>query len=365
MPFDIDLDEMMTESVKAERAETQEGAGEGVPSTDAAPSVEDKVASPSTESKTPVEADAGRVRGPDGKFAKADTKVEPDNNKIAADAKIGEAKVSDQTVTTGIQTPVSWSAAAKAEFSKLPLAVQEAVAKREMEVSQGFKQYGEKVKAFEAIERTLAPIMPKLQMQGMDGATYVSRLIAAERALEQNPAEAFKWLAQSYGFDLNQLAGQQPEQAYVDPEIASLRKELAELRSGITQSTQSTQMAVVNEVKQEIERFKSETSPDGTPKAEFWAQVEPVLRQMSQNGEIKDIASAYQEACWRNPEVRAILQARHADALQKKLREEAAAKVTTLRPAMDTNIRGNGSQGMPQGNWDETLREATRAAFGR
>src|SRR5690606_37645319 len=167
MPFDIDLDEMMRESVEAERSDTQEGAGEGSPSAVATPSAEAAPVTHAGEAESPLAPETGeRPRGPDGKFVKADegkpaeTGKQPENQTPAA-AQTGEPQpITDQAVTQGIQAPVSWSAAAKAEFSKLPIAVQEAVAKREMEVSNGFKQYGEKVKQYEAIDKILEPLTP-------------------------------------------------------------------------------------------------------------------------------------------------------------------------------------------------------------
>jgi hypothetical protein len=374
--IEIDLDTMMRESVEAERSNTQEGAGEGVPSAVATPSAEAAPVSTSTEpAESPQAPETGeRPRGPDGKFIKADegkapaeTGKQPENQTPAA-AQTGEQpqQNTDQAVTQGIQAPVSWSPAAKQEFSKLPIAVQEAVAKREMEVSNGFKQYGEKVKQYEAIDKVLEPLTPMLQQHGLTKDQYVQRLRAAEVALESNPVEGIKWLAKSYGVDLSKLTGQPPgEQPYVDPDIQALKQELAELRSQQTNWLQANQAAVANEVAQEVERFKSETNPDGTLKHEFFDQVRPILAQMNQAGEVKDLKSAYDEACWRHPQVRQILQARHADSIQKKLREEAAKKVQTAAPAIGTNVRGNGHAAMPVGNWEDTLLEVTRAAVGR
>lgn len=347
MPFDMDLDEMMKTSVEAERS-PPEGDGEGVPSADAAPSVEADPIDAAVESAESPASD--RVRGPDGKFAKA----EPDNNKIAETAKIGDApQTSDQTVTTGIQTPVSWSAAAKAEFSKLPLAVQEAVAKREMEVSQGFKQYGEKVKAYEAIDKVLEPLRPALQQAGLTADQYISRLRAAEQTLETNPVEGIKWLAKSYGVDLAQLGQPQDE---APPEIASLRREVSELRQWREQSVQSTQMALENELKSSIDAFKSD------PKNEFFEQVRPVMGQLVASGQAKDIPDAYEKAVWMVPEVRQIMLARQSDEMQKKLRETATTKVAGAKPA--AGVKGNGAINVaPTGDWTDTLRDITKSSF--
>jgi len=344
MPFDLDLDDMMKTSVEAERASS---AGEGVPSADATPSVEaDPIDAAVGSAESPA---SDRARGPDGKF-KGDEA--PDNNKIAADAKIGE-KIPDQPVTEGIQTPVSWSAAAKAEFSKLPLVVQEAIAKREMEVSSGFKQYGEKVKTYEAIDKVLSPLEPALQKAGLTKDQYVQRLRAAEMQLESNPVEGIKWLAKSYGVDLSHLTGE-PQQ--VNPEIASLRKELSDLRQWRDQSVQSSQTALETETLTAIERFKSD------PKNEFFEQVRPVMGQLVAGGQAKDIADAYEKAVWMVPEVRQIMLARQSDEMQKKLRETATTKVAGAKPAI--GVKGNGAINVaPTGDWTDTLRDVTKASF--
>lgn len=318
-----------------------QSAAEGVPSTDAPPSVEatDQAASPDPVVETPAtEAPAdGRVRGPDGKFIKADEAAKPNNNKIAADAKIGEpAKepVSDQSVTTGIQTPVSWSAAAKAEFSKLPLAVQEAVAKREMEVSQGFKQYGEKVKTYEAIDKVLEPLRPALQQAGLTADQYIGRLRAAEQTLESNPVEGIKWLAKSYGVDLAQLATGQPETP-VDPTIAALQQKITQLESGWNQQQQASQMAVQQETQTAIEKFAAD------PKNEFFDQVRDDMSVLIRTGKATSLPDAYNKAVRMNDEVYQILQARQADAIQRKFAEENRKQAAGARKAAGTNVSGN------------------------
>lgn len=347
MPFDLDLDTMMRESVSS--------AGEGVPSTDATPSVEaDPIESAVESAKVPAtEGNTERVRGPDGKFAKVEENPLPDNNKIAADAKIGEPTVPDQTVTTGIQTPVSWSAAAKAEFSKLPLAVQEAVAKREMEVSQGFKQYGEKVKAYEAIDKVLEPLRPALQQAGLSADQYIQRLRAAEQTLESNPVEGIKWLAQTYGVDLAQIASGQTQE--VAPEIQTLRNEVLQLRQWRDHQEQARQQAVQTDTHSEIERFKSD------PKNEFFEQVRERMGRLIKAGEASTLSDAYEQACLLEPNVRQIMQARQADALQKSIVTNAKTKVAASAPAV--GVKGNGAVNIaPTGDWTDTLREVTRAA---
>jgi len=337
------------DSVKDE----DKGAG-GVPSSAASPSAEAEP-SPSTEpAESPEAAQSNssgeRPRGPDGKFLPKDKAEEvkpeakPEGDKPAEVKAAEEPKkteqVSDQSVTGGIQPPTSWSAAAKQEFSKLPLAVQEAVAKREMEVSSGFKQYGERVKSYEAIDNILKPLQPRLQMAGMSSQQFIGQLVAAHNALEQNPQQALVWLARQYGVDPAQVMnpGADPaQQQETNPEIAALKQKIAELESGVTAQKQAAQQAAQMEAQTELQRFASD------PKNEFFEQVRQDMGVLISAGKATDLADAYQKACRMNPEVFQIIQAREADRLQKLAREEAAKQAAAARKAATTNVSGTAS----------------------
>lgn len=361
MPFDMDLDEMMRESVEADRKEDAGAAG-GEPSPAASPSAEGAESGASTEAAPETPADTGssdgRARGPDGKFIKAEDGA-PAKEPVESAPAEQDTKVSDQPVTAGIQTPVSWSAAAKAEFSKLPLIVQEAIAKREMEVSSGFKQYGERVKQYEAIDKTLAPLDGALQQHNLSRADYVQRLVAADQRLSANPEAGLKWIAAQYSIDLAQLAQGQP-QTEVNPEVHSLRQEVQELRQWRDSQEQARQTAFQTEIANDIERFQSD------PKNEFFSQVREDMAALMSAAASQDRAlsleDAYQRACRMNDSVWAIMQARQADAREKELRTKATAKVASALPA--AGVKGNGA-GSPvaTGSWEDTLRDVTSASF--
>ena len=234
--------------------------------------------------------------------------------------------------------------------------VQEAVAKREMEVSQGFKQYGERVKAYEAIDKVLAPLEGALQQHGLTKAQYVERLRAAEVALESNPVQGIQWLAKQYNIDLAQIVNGQP-QGQSDPNIARLEQELSQLRQWQQQTLQSSQQAVETEAVSEIEKFRAD------PKNEFFDQVrDEMAYQMASAAQAKrplSLDQAYRIACSANPEISQIMSARQADAIQKRLQEQATAKVAKAAPA--AGVKGNGSiTQVPTGTWEDTLRDVTK-----
>ena len=104
------------------------------------------------------------------------------------------------------KAPVGWTKEAKAKWDSLPTEVRDAVAKREKEVSDGFKQYGEKAQDLQKYETLIGQYGADYQQYGFN---HPSQLV--ERAFQwvhalRNPNKAvalnsFKQLAQSLGIE--------------------------------------------------------------------------------------------------------------------------------------------------------------------
>lgn len=336
----FDLDSALETSYKEIMSR---GDGEGVPSADAPPSVE-------APAETPQAPERERQRAPDGKFAKEEAK-----SVIAEQPVIGEVKeIPDQTVLDGaLKAPESWSAAMKQEWAKLPLSIQEEIFKRENDVSKGFKQYGERVKSYEAIDKVLSPKLQAIQAAGMTGADYIGRLVEAENRLNSNPVEAIKWLAQSYGVNLSNLTQEQPQGS---PEIEPLRQQLTELSNWKQQQEQATQAQLQQSIQSDIEKFSAD------PKNEFYGQVKEKMGSLFRAGEAKDLSDAYEKAIWIVPEVRQIMQARQIDALSKKTAETAATKAKDAVKSAGSVVKGSGLVPVgPDQTWQQTLEAKARS----
>jgi hypothetical protein len=343
MSEEFDLDAALQKSFDEIQSR---GADEGVPSTVATPSAE------TTAVVEPPAPDAGKSRGPDGKFVKAEG--------IAEQTPVGqtptESQVSDQTVTPGIRPPDSWSADAKTAFDALPLSVKEAIAKREMEVGRGFDQYREKSKGYESFEKVFAPVSAALQHHGMSREQYVSNLIAAEDRLNKNPVEGIKWLAQSYGIDLSNLTSGQPS---ANPEIDNLRQQVTDLSSWRQQSEQARQTAIQTELQNEIQKFSSD------PAHEFYEQVKVDMGQIMlaahQAGQTLTLKQAYDKAVRVNDAVYSIVEARRLDALSKKQADSAASKAKDAVRAAGVAVRGGGQAPVVLPTWEETLEAKSKS----
>ena len=129
-----------------EARETKTAASESPPPSDAtAASVEQTTATVAAPEATNQPA-GDRPRGPDGKFiAKtADAPAAPATP--TPDRAEPTAATAAPSTAQAVSPPVSWSAEAKAAFAALSPAVQQAVLKREKEVSDGFAQKSAELK---------------------------------------------------------------------------------------------------------------------------------------------------------------------------------------------------------------------------
>lgn len=122
--------------------------------------------------------------------------------------------------------PVSWAADAKAEWSKLPNGVQNAILKREHEASTGIRQYSEQTRR---LESALSPIAQAAKEANMPVDEAAQRLVHAHNLLKQNGPAGILALCQQFGVDPSTLAAHQPAiapqiqpQVYRDPRVDEL-----------------------------------------------------------------------------------------------------------------------------------------------
>lgn len=145
-------------------------------------------------------------KGSDKAPVKKETKDPVDKTDKSETVDKQVSKPTGKVDTPKVQPPIGWTKEAKAEWNKLPETVKASIAKREQEASDGFKQYGEKVKNFEALDQALAPHREEIKKIGANEAQVVSNMFNWLKAIAQpNKEEAkkqFLQLAKNYGIDL-------------------------------------------------------------------------------------------------------------------------------------------------------------------
>ena len=322
----------MEDDIRAAMAEVSGAAPEPAPAEEVVVAPEAVIAeaeTPQDDSEKPTD---GRERGPDGKFvAKAPETVQ---NTIDQPSEA----VADPAAKLAIRAPASWSPAAKATFDKLPPEVQQAVAKREQEIDHGLRRKSEEVKRYEPLEQLIAPRRAVWAAQGMDEASAIKTLLAAQDLLERDPKQGLEFLARSYGVNLNTAQPQgQPYQAQPardsHPEIAALKQQLQVLQSQV-------QTAQTAPIVSQIDAFQND------PANLYFENVRDDMAVLLHNGKASDLKEAYDMACWMRPDIRPFLQTTQAPAapVQDKAAQARRAAVSVTGSPGQTRVpKSNGS----------------------
>ena len=323
----------MEDDIRAAMAEVSGAAPEPAPAEEVVVAPEAVIAeaeTPQDDSEKPTD---GRERGPDGKFvAKAPETVQ---NTIDQPSEA----VADPAAKLAIRAPASWSPAAKATFDKLPPEVQQAVAKREQEIDHGLRRKSEEVKRYEPLEQLIAPRRALWAAQGMDEASAIRTLLAAQDLLEKDAVQGIQFLAKSYQIDLSRLAQPQgqPYQAQPardsHPEIAALKQQLQVLQSQV-------QTAQTAPIVSQIDAFQND------PANLYFENVRDDMAVLLHNGKASDLKEAYEMACWMRPDIRPFLQTTQAPAtpVQDKAAQARRAAVSVTGSPGQTRVpKSNGS----------------------
>lgn len=261
---------------------------------------------------------AAKPRDEEGKFAKA---AKPDKESTAAPEPAAvetksppaeTAKASTEPSTAAVAPPVSWAADAKAGWSAVPPAIQNAVLKREAEVSAGFRQKSEESRQYEAV---LSPIAEAAKRNGIQVDEGVKRLVAANDFLERDAPSAIMWLAKSYGVDLTALVSNPPApqpQRFVDPMVPQLNQKLSSLEGQLNGFLQKQTLGVVESFAQSPEH------PHYSAVENQLLKIIPLVQQENPGfSQAEVLQEAYEQAIWLNRDVRSAMLAEQTAAAEK------------------------------------------------
>jgi hypothetical protein len=259
--------------------------------------------------------------------------------------------------------PKTWRAEAAASWTSLPEAARAEILKREDDIFRGIEGYKADAAFGKSFKTALDPFLPTLSQHGIDPAAQVSRLMQAHHTLALGTAEQksalFQRLASDYGVDLGQLSSEAP---FVDPAVASLRAELASVKSTLSMAEQARESAATKEMEKTVSSFAAD------PANLHFAEVANDMAILLKSGVCGDLKSAYERAIWANPATRAKEIIRQQTESQKALDAERAAKLAEAKRSSAANVRTRAKQGgdtTPKGSMDETLEAAYAAITSR
>ncbi len=327
----------------------------GEVATDALP---EQAASPTSKTDHPTDP----KRYADGSFKP--TKAAPDKAAAATNEPSKDTPTpASAAAPTATAPPSGWTAAEKAEWSKLSPVAQAAVSRRETEIANGGKQWSEEKRRYEGI---LAPVAQAARSRNMSTEQGLQTLLAAQAALDTNPVDAIKHIARSYGVDLATLAGTQ---------AANGSPEATQQPNAAPQPYRDPRVDRIWQAYESQEREKSQQTVDlvtefaTSPGHEHFDAVETELMAMipaikGQNpgwGHEKVLQEAYDRATYANPTTRAALNAAAEAAAEAKRIEAAKARANGARRA-GSSVTGAPS-GAPATQAKDSLRAELEAAF--
>lgn len=303
--------------------------------------------------------------------------TEPSAPKEPEEAPTEKTELSDKSVEVNkgeaqkpISYPSSWSADFKARVSKLPPAEQAYLADRERQRDDDYRRKTEEVakarRAIGEIDSVIGPRAERLQSQGVSPTEAISRLFAAQDALDRDPISAVKTILQSYGLSPEHLTGQE---APHDPVYSGLNSQISELRGMLEGQQAQARAQYIKSLEQEVEEFRNEKDEQGNLLRTDMSQVEddmaeliPILRKRNSSWTNREVLNeAYSRAVRFNPETFSTFQQREAARLEAKKIEEAKTKARAAQKAA-VSVKGAPGGGVSRANSGD-LRSMLEEAF--
>ena len=174
----------------------------------------------------------------------------------------------------------------------------------------------------------------------MDDVAATRQLLAAHKYLREDPKQALKWLAQSYGVDLTAVNDDTAtEDEYADPQIKSLQQQVAQL-SGFIQNQQTQQQNMQQQSTQSlIDQFAAEKDESGNVKYPHFEAVRNRMGALINTNDAQDLATAYDMAVYADPKLRQEMLDNYATKkTQQTVKTDAVKKA---KKAQRSTVRGS------------------------
>lgn len=338
-------------------------AADAAPADDLRAAIDAAFDAPEPEAAAPETNSEGPARDEQGRFApkKAEEAAPAEAAPEAAQTTDQPAKAADsEPAEPAIAPPASWSAAEKELWATLPRAAQDAILRRESDVSKGFQQRAEEAKAWEPLRAALAPHADRLQRLGRHPAQVIAELLDAHAQYEANPQAALQRLAAQAGLSFNPAPATQPAgvDQWVDPQVAEAQRAaqaaLQRVEQFERQQQQMQQAAVFQSAEREIEAIAKDTA-----KYPHFEAVREEMGRLIGAGVASDLADAYERAIWTVPEIRQRIQED-----QRKAEREREAKAAEEARRKAVSLRNNPSGAALTAPASVSLRDELERAFG-
>lgn len=205
-----------------------------------------------------------------------------------------------------------------------------------------------------------------LKQSGMNEVQGVQYLANLERYARERPADYLRFVAnhvrERFGLDpakelgfTGDQTGASPDDAFQDPRVPQLERQIGTLTNHIQNEAQQRQAA---SIRQTIETFKTAKDAAGNLLHPHHEEVAEDMAAFIRANQRMTLEEAYERAVWANPAARQKVQQAEREAADRKARSEAA----NAAKAAKANIR-SGNRSMSATPKIETVDDAVNAAF--
>ena len=260
------------------------------------------------------------------------------------------------------KAPQSWKPAARAEWAKVPPAIQAEVQRREQQIAKALQDSSAASRDAQSFRQVLAPFEPNIRAMGGDPLRTVDNLLRTQHVLQVGTQaqrdDVLVSLLNQFGGDLAGInarlggtpqQGGQPQPQQVDPNALAQQIE----RSILQRMQGQRQQAQLAQAQGEVESFSE--------KFEFLDDVREemadILDMAARRGREITPDDAYARACALHPEISGVME-------QRKAAQSANATLASTQKARAaaSSVRGQPTGGMtaPQG---DSLRDTIEASI--
>jgi hypothetical protein len=308
---------------------------------------------------------------------------DPDIAALTVSTDAPEKAAGEPALSPAIAAPNSLSAEMKAVWPTLNPKAQEFIAQREKEAHAKISEQGNELKTYQPLGEVYEFIRGQGVPRGRE-SEVVRNWAAAQAFLDKDPPAGLKWLAESYGVDLAQVAGlKQPtqqtqpsdglEELFQDrrldtkvlPVVAKLEQRQRQLESQLMARQQAEIDAKQSQANAVIAKFKSDPSRQAYWNDDLEAEVSRqvmLLQRVNPRASMEQLLEeGYDKAVWGLKDVRERIlndqkqaEATKAEEARKAAEAEKAKKAEQAKKMAALNQRSGANASTPafDGRWD-------------
>ena len=193
---------------------------------------------------------------------------------------------------------------------------------REKQVERGFSEKNNRIDAYKWADNAFNSRQERMAKLGFQKAQdYIEHMTAIDDALELNPAETIKALANAYGVNFGETTNSNTE---VQRQIANMQQEMQSYRDFIKNQQQM-------QANNEFNAFINAKDEVGNPKHPYFEDVKADMSNLLAQGRATNFEDAYEKAIWANEAVRQKL-------IEESVKQQLNSKVEAAKVAKDAGF---------------------------